>query len=83
MESRTKNIGEQARDAAQSVADRAKDIGSAAWEKTKMGYASAQEKAMAGAKATDRVIRTNPYKSIGIAFGIGLLLGFLIKRKRD
>ena len=40
-----------------------------------------QERAIAGAKATDRLIRQNPYQSIGIAFGIGLLIGVLAKRR--
>ena len=40
-----------------------------------------QEKAVAGAKATDKVIRDHPYQSIGIAFGVGLLIGVLVTRK--
>ena len=33
------------------------------------------------AKVTDRAIRDHPYESIGIAFGVGVLLGVLINRK--
>jgi ElaB/YqjD/DUF883 family membrane-anchored ribosome-binding protein len=40
-----------------------------------------QEKTVAGAKATDKVIRDHPYQSIGVAFGIGALLGFLLSRR--
>ena len=40
-----------------------------------------QQKTIAGAKATDKVIREHPYKSIGIAFGVGVLIGVLINRK--
>jgi ElaB/YqjD/DUF883 family membrane-anchored ribosome-binding protein len=40
-----------------------------------------QEKAVAGAKATDKVIRDHPYQSIGIALGIGTLIGFLLSRR--
>jgi len=40
-----------------------------------------QEKTVAGAKATDKVIRENPYQSIGIAFGVGIAIGLLINRK--
>jgi ElaB/YqjD/DUF883 family membrane-anchored ribosome-binding protein len=40
-----------------------------------------EEKALAGAKATDRIVREHPYESIGIAFGFGLLLGVLLTRK--
>lgn len=40
-----------------------------------------EEKAAAAAKATDHVIREHPYESIGIAFGLGLLIGVLVSRK--
>ena len=40
-----------------------------------------QERATAGAAATDRAIREHPYESVGIAFGVGMLLGILINRK--
>jgi ElaB/YqjD/DUF883 family membrane-anchored ribosome-binding protein len=39
-----------------------------------------QDRATAGVKATDRKIRDNPYQSIGIAFGIGLLIGVVLNR---
>jgi len=37
--------------------------------------------AAAGAKATDELIREHPYPSLGIAFGIGLLLGVILNRR--
>jgi len=40
-----------------------------------------QERAVQAAKATDKTIRENPYQSIGIAFGVGALIGFLLARK--
>lgn len=40
-----------------------------------------EERALEGAKATDKVIREHPYQSIGVAFGIGLLIGVLVTRK--
>ena len=40
-----------------------------------------QDRTVAGAKATDKVIREHPYQSIGIAFGLGLLIGVLVNRK--
>jgi len=40
-----------------------------------------EERAVAGAKATDQAIREHPYQSIAIAFGVGILIGVLIKRK--
>src|SRR5262249_21958104 len=40
-----------------------------------------EDKTVAAAKATDRTIREHPYESIGIAFGMGLLIGVLVSRK--
>ena len=40
-----------------------------------------EEQTVAAAKATDRTIREHPYESIGIAFGVGLLVGLLVARK--
>jgi len=40
-----------------------------------------QERALHGAKATDRMIREHPYQSVGVAFGIGMLLGILASRR--
>ena len=42
---------------------------------------SARERALDGVKAADRVIRTNPYPTLGIALGVGVLLGVLIARR--
>ncbi len=40
-----------------------------------------EQKAVAAAKATDKTIREHPYESIGMAFGLGLLVGVLVGRK--
>lgn len=52
-----------------------------ALERAKDSCERLQEKAVAGAKATDKVIREHPYQTIGIAFGIGVLIGVLVTRK--
>jgi ElaB/YqjD/DUF883 family membrane-anchored ribosome-binding protein len=39
-----------------------------------------EERAMAGAKATDKLVREYPYQSLGAAFGLGLLIGILVNR---
>lgn len=60
-------------------------------EATKAELASALERvktrgerirgqALAGARATDRIIRRYPYQSLGVVFGLGVLLGVLLKR---
>jgi ElaB/YqjD/DUF883 family membrane-anchored ribosome-binding protein len=40
-----------------------------------------EDKAIAGAKAADKVIREHPYQSIGLSFGVGMLIGVLVSRK--
>ena len=53
----------------------------AALESAKVACQRLEEKTIAAAKATDRTIREHPYESIGIAFGLGLLVGVLVARK--
>jgi ElaB/YqjD/DUF883 family membrane-anchored ribosome-binding protein len=43
-------------------------------------YAGTRKKVAAGAKYTDETIRANPYQSIAIAAGIGLVVGVLAGR---
>jgi ElaB/YqjD/DUF883 family membrane-anchored ribosome-binding protein len=52
-----------------------------ALEKGREALATAQAKAVAGAKATDKIVRTHPYQAIGIALGVGLLTGYLLGRR--
>lgn len=47
----------------------------AAQERLTELYSSARTKVAAGAKYTDETIRANPYQSLGIAAGIGVLVG--------
>ena len=44
-------------------------------------YEGAKKKVVAGAKYTDTTIRENPYQSIAIAAGVGLLIGVLLGRR--
>lgn len=53
----------------------------AAIEKGKEAWGTVQEKAIAGAKATDQVIRDNPYQSLGVALGVGVIIGYLLRRR--
>jgi len=54
---------------------------SSAIEAAKATYHSVEEKAIAGAKATDKVIREHPYESLGVALGVELLAGVPVTRK--
>lgn len=44
-------------------------------------YEGAKKRVVAGAKCTDQAIRANPYQSIAIAAGVGLLVGVLLGRR--
>jgi len=44
-------------------------------------YDSAKKKVVAGAKCTDTAIRENPYQSMAIALGVGVLVGVLVGRR--
>jgi ElaB/YqjD/DUF883 family membrane-anchored ribosome-binding protein len=54
---------------------------SAALETAKDTGRKLQQKSVESAKATDRLIREHPYETLGIAFGIGVLVGVLINRR--
>ena len=47
-------------------------------EQSKELIGNVRDKAIAGAKATHKAVNENPYKAIGIALGIGAVLGFLL-----
>jgi ElaB/YqjD/DUF883 family membrane-anchored ribosome-binding protein len=53
----------------------------AALERGKEAWGQAQDYAVTQAKAADEVIRDHPYQSIGIAFGVGALVGLLLRRR--
>lgn len=54
---------------------------SAALEIAKDTQRRLQERAMAGVRETDRLVRENPYQSAGIAFGVGVVLGIIASRR--
>ena len=44
-------------------------------------YEGARKRVVAGAKCTDEAIRENPYQSMAIAAGVGLVVGVLLGRR--
>jgi ElaB/YqjD/DUF883 family membrane-anchored ribosome-binding protein len=44
-------------------------------------YDSTKKRVVAGAKQTDAAIRENPYQSMAIALGVGVLVGVLVGRR--
>ncbi len=71
------DLSEKAKEARARLSD--------ALEKAKATCAVLQEQTVASAKAAakkaDTAIRDHPYQSIGVAFGIGVLVGVLVARK--
>lgn len=71
------DVSEKTRDARERL--------NAALEKAKITCAELQERGVATAKEAaekaDATIRARPYESIAVAFGVGLLLGALLRRK--
>jgi ElaB/YqjD/DUF883 family membrane-anchored ribosome-binding protein len=70
------------------VSEKAKEARSrlaAALARSKSTVEELQSQALAGAKAAakkaDTVIREHPYESLGVAFGVGLLIGVLVGRR--
>jgi ElaB/YqjD/DUF883 family membrane-anchored ribosome-binding protein len=42
-----------------------------------------RDKAVEGARAADETVHEHPYETIGIAFGLGVLVGFLLGRRNS
>src|SRR5512140_1394269 len=64
---------------AQNLSERgmaARERLAAALETAKETRRRLEAQARAGVETTDRLIRENPYQSIGVAFGVGMLIGF-------
>ena len=51
-------------------------------EKAKDACERLEQKTVAAAKATDKAVREHPYQALGIAFGVGVLIGVLVARSR-
>ena len=40
-----------------------------------------RRRAVASARATDRLIRDNPYRSLAVVFGLGMVAGMIVNRR--
>jgi ElaB/YqjD/DUF883 family membrane-anchored ribosome-binding protein len=81
-------LAEDARALMTATADVAGDKVGEARERLAAALDSAKEiagrvkqKAIEGAKATDQAVHEHPYQAIGIAFGVGAIVGYLIARR--
>ena len=43
----------------------------------KTGWGDVRQRAITGAKSTDRTVRNHPYETIGVVFGLGIIVGLL------
>lgn len=68
-------------DAAEEKVVEARERLAAAIDKGRNSWQRVQDRCVQGAKATDEMVRSHPYQAIGIAFGVGALLGFLLTRR--
>lgn len=50
-------------------------------EAARQSCQNVQDRTVATAKAADRYVHDNPYRTIGVAFSVGLLVGVLVARK--
>ena len=55
----------------------------AALEKGKASYGRIRDTASESARAADQAVREHPYQAIGIALGLGVVIGFLAGRPRS
>ena len=65
--------GEKVSEARKRLAD--------ALERGKEFYGRVRERAVEGAKATDQAVHEHPYQAVGIAVGVGALIGYLVARR--
>ncbi len=72
----------QAGDKVASARERIQESLDTARERLASAEQAVVERTKQAAKATDEYVHENPWKSIGIAAGAGLLIGMLISRSR-
>jgi ElaB/YqjD/DUF883 family membrane-anchored ribosome-binding protein len=70
-------VQDNAEELAQEWKAKAKAAGTAAWDASRAAYQQIQDKTVEYSKATDMAIRERPYVAVGIAFGVGMLIGLL------
>ena len=81
-------LAEDARALMTATADVAGDKVGEARERLTAALDSAKEiagrvrdKAVEGAKAADEAVREHPYQAIGVALGVGALIGYIVARR--
>lgn len=75
-----KMVGESVGETSSEVMGALRQRYAAAQERLGDAYRSARRKVVDGARYTDETIRENPYQSIAVAVGVGLIAGVLLGR---
>jgi ElaB/YqjD/DUF883 family membrane-anchored ribosome-binding protein len=73
-------VGDSVKEHSAEAVDALRERFEAAQERLTDLYAGARRKVVAGARYTDEKIRENPYQSLAIAAGVGVLVGVLLGR---
>jgi ElaB/YqjD/DUF883 family membrane-anchored ribosome-binding protein len=81
LKTAARNAEELVKNAADEMGEKTRARLKETIERAKETAHKLEDKAIAGAKITDEAIRAHPYESLGIAFGVGVLIGVLIGRK--
>ena len=66
--------------AGEKVAEARKRL-AAALESGKELYGRVRDKTVEGAKVVDETVHEHPYQAMGLAFGVGILVGVLVTRR--
>ncbi len=80
-EAMLKDLADQGSAISESVRERIGANLKGVKEKLQETEALVTDQAKAAAKATDEYVRENPWQSIGIAAGVGFLIGLMISRR--
>ncbi len=74
-------VGELTAAAGTTLQDSQKEELTSRLQRLKEGCVRIRDQAVSHARATDKIVRQNPYKFAGIAFALGLLAGVLAGRR--
>lgn len=75
--SQSQNLKETAQDTMEGLQESSEEVQNRLADMWEAG----RERATEYARTADQTIRENPYQAVGVAFGVGLILGLLLTRR--
>lgn len=78
----TPRLREEAGDALESIADQIEEGISKGKFSMREIQSAMKEKTKAAAESTDRIVHENPWSAVGVAAGLGFIIGLLMPRGR-